>query len=73
MLFSGRNVILNKWVFKIKRGSDGEIIRYKVRLVVRGFSQKAGKDYDEIFVFVVKFLIMRMLLVCAVYDNLNLL
>lgn len=33
-----------KWVFKIKQ--DGT---YKARLVVRGFEQKAGIDYDETF------------------------
>lgn len=32
----GKNVIDCKWVYKIKRWSDGEIDRYKARLVAKG-------------------------------------
>jgi histone deacetylase 1/2 len=35
----GRKPISSKWVFKIKHGVDGEVERYKVRLVARSFSQ----------------------------------
>ncbi len=36
----GRKPISCKlWVFKIKHGVDGEVERYKVRLVVRGFTK----------------------------------
>ena len=36
----GRKVVDNKWVFKPKRSSDGEVDRYKARLLARGFSQR---------------------------------
>lgn len=35
----GRNVIDNKWVYKVKESPSGGIERYKARLVVRGFTQ----------------------------------
>lgn len=49
-----RRVLSGKWVFKLKRGSRGEIVRYKCRWVVRGFTQEEGVDYDETFASVVK-------------------
>jgi len=32
----GRNIIDCKWVYKIKRKSDGSLDRYKARLVAKG-------------------------------------
>ena len=38
-----------KWVFKKKRGTDGKVETYKVRLVVKGYHQHYGIDYNETF------------------------
>lgn len=38
-----------KWVYKLKRRTNGEISKYKERLVARGFLQKPGIDFNEVY------------------------
>ena len=49
-----RKPLRGKWVFTLKRGSKGEVIRHKARWVVLGCSQREGLDYNETFASVVK-------------------
>ena len=58
----GRKALWNKWVFKLKKDSDGKLLKYKARLVVKGFGQKKGIDFDEIFSPVVKMSSIRVVL-----------
>lgn len=39
----GRKPIKAKWIFKTKRDSDGNVVRYKTRLVAKGYSQRPGR------------------------------
>lgn len=55
-------VVNNKWVFRVKQNTDGSIIKYKVRLVVKGFQQTEGIDYFETFSHIVKSSTVRIVL-----------
>jgi hypothetical protein len=51
----------NKWVYRLKE-EYGEKKWYKVRVVVKGFAQKKGIYFDEIFSPIVKMTSIRTIL-----------
>lgn len=67
----GKKVIRNKWVFKTKYGPNGEVDRFKARLVIKGCSQRYGVDYDEVYAPVVRYSTIRYLMAVAVEHNLE--
>lgn len=57
----GRKALTAKWVLKKKIGPAGEVLKYKARLVARGFQQVEGYDYTETYSGVVKAAAYRLL------------
>ncbi|CAH9091505.1 unnamed protein product [Cuscuta europaea] len=63
----GAKVIDCRWIYRIKDSLDPiDLPKYKVRLVAKGFKQKKGIDYQDIFAPVIKFKTLRLLLVMIV-------
>ncbi|KAL1941168.1 hypothetical protein VTO73DRAFT_7380 [Trametes versicolor] len=50
----GRKPIGTRWVFLVKRDTNGNVLRYKARLVAQGFTQQPGVDFQETFALVAK-------------------
>ena len=59
------NIVGSKWVLKVKRDANGNINRYKARLVAQAYSQVKGMDYDEVFSPVARNTSVRSLLALA--------
>lgn len=58
----GKNIVGNKWVLRIKRDSQGDLVKYKARLVAQGFTQEPGTDFTETFAPVMRLESLRLIL-----------
>lgn len=67
-----RKPIGSKWIFRIKRDTNNNIIKYKARLVALGCHQKPGEDYEDIYASVVSKTGLRIFLAAVNQLNLHL-
>ncbi|PNX67781.1 hypothetical protein L195_g055811, partial [Trifolium pratense] len=64
-----KKAISVKWVYKVKVNPKGEITRHKARLVVKGFLQKEGIDFNEVFAPVARMETIRLVTALTHYNK----
>ncbi|CAM8887426.1 unnamed protein product [Rhodiola kirilowii] len=67
-----KNVIGTKWVFRNKMDDKGVVVRNKALLVVKGYNQQEGIDYDETFTPVARLEAIRLLIAYSTYHGFSL-
>lgn len=66
-----KKIASTRWVFAINYGTDGRIDRFRAGLVVRGFKQAAGQDFESTFAPVIRFESLRMLFAIAAMHHMK--
>ncbi|GKC54621.1 ribonuclease H-like domain-containing protein [Tanacetum coccineum] len=61
----GKRAIGTKWVYRNKKDDRGIVVRNTARLVVQGYTQEEGIDYDEVFAPVARLEAIRLFLAYA--------
>ncbi|GJY86489.1 retrovirus-related pol polyprotein from transposon TNT 1-94 [Tanacetum coccineum] len=68
-ILTEKKPIGNKWVYKINKNGDDQVERYRARLVVKGYAQKEGIDFNKKNIPVVRMTTIQMVMaLCATYD-----
>jgi len=65
------NIVISKWVFKLKLNINRFLNKLKARFVARGFSQTYNVDYENIFVLTIKFNTLWVFLTIIALKNLE--
>jgi hypothetical protein len=65
----GHKPIGLKWVFKVKRDEQGNIAKYKARIVAKGYVQREGVDFEEVFAPVARLDSVRLLIAMAAQEG----
>lgn len=65
----GQKPIGLKWVYKLKKDSEGNVVKHKARLVAKGYVQRKGVDYNEVFALVARLETIRLLLALSAKEG----
>jgi hypothetical protein len=68
----GKKAIGSGWVWRVKFRADGSIEHYKGRFVAKGYSQRPGFDYNEVFAPTVRNTTIRTVIALAAIEDLHL-
>jgi hypothetical protein len=66
---AGQRAIGLKWVFKVKKDERGNVTKHKARLIAKGYVQRHGIDYEEVFAPVARMESVRVLLAVAAHRS----
>jgi hypothetical protein len=67
-LLEGKKPLKCKWIYKKKEGISGvELARFKARLVVKGFEQREGIDFNEVFLLLFVTLLFELCFLLLLY------
>jgi hypothetical protein len=64
----GHQAIGLKWVYKVKHNEVGDVVRHKARLMAKGYVQRVGVDFDEVFAPVARLESVRMMVALAAHE-----
>lgn len=64
---AGHQAIGLKWVYKLKKDEEGNVIKHKARLVAKGYVQRLGVDFEEVFAPVTRLESVRLILALAAH------
>ena len=62
--------ISSKWIFKKKLRPDSSIVKYKARIVIRGFDQKKGINYFDTYSPITKITTIKTVVALVVIHSL---
>ncbi|RDY09361.1 GDSL esterase/lipase, partial [Mucuna pruriens] len=57
---SNKKPIILKWIYKVKVNLKGEVVKHKAKLMAKGFLQKAGNNYGEVYAPIVRIEIVKL-------------
>ncbi|GKA35078.1 retrovirus-related pol polyprotein from transposon TNT 1-94 [Tanacetum coccineum] len=64
-LQKGQKDIGVRWVYMAKKNTKGEVEKYKATLVAKGYKQKHGIDFEEVFALVARLETIRIIIAIA--------
>ncbi|WMV38147.1 hypothetical protein MTR67_031532 [Solanum verrucosum] len=68
----GRTITGTKWVYRNNLDENGTVTRNKAKLVVQGYNQEEGIDYDETFAPVARLEAIQLLIAFAIFKEFTL-
>ena len=64
-------IVRYKWIIVQKSNVKNEIMKYKMRLMAQGFSQRPGIDYEETYAPIMDAITFRFFISLTITENLD--